>query len=216
MSDLTLVIGNKNYSSWSLRPWLLLRHVGLAFREVRILLDTPTFQSELAQWSPSGRVPTLKHGELAVWDSLAICEYACEIAGRGWPRDAQARAVARAISAEMHSGFQSLRGAWPMNVRGRGRRVPANESVLADIARIDASWNDCRERYGKPGGWLFGEFSVADAMYAPVVLRFRTYEPRLSPTARAYCDHVLADPALQEWIAASEAEPWVLSAGEVG
>lgn len=216
MSDLTLVIGNKNYSSWSLRPWLLLRHVGLAFREVQILLDTPTFKSELAQWSPAGRVPILKHGELAIWDSLAICEYACELTGRGWPRDSQVRAVARAISAEMHSGFQAMRGAWPMNIRAHQRRVTANEAVLADVSRIDASWSACRERYGGSGGWLFGDFSVADAMYAPVVLRFRTYEAPLSPIASAYCDHVLADPVLRDWISAAEAEPWVVPADEAG
>lgn len=214
--DLTLVIGNRNYSSWSLRPWMLLRALGLPFREVQVQLDTPEFRAEIARWSPAGRVPVLRDGNLCIWDSLAICEYVCEIAGRGWPRDRLARAHARSISAEMHSGFHALRSQWPMNVRAHRRRTTMTPELAADIARIDAIWADCRDRHAPQGPWLFGEYSVADAMYAPVVMRFRTYGAQLGVSAAAYHAHALADPILAEWIAAGEREPWIIAADEAG
>jgi glutathione S-transferase len=216
MSQLTLVIGNKNYSSWSLRPWMLLKHLQLEFREVQIPLDTPEFKDQVAQYGPSGRVPVLKHGDVTVWDSLAICEYLAEIAGQGWPVDRKARAVARAVCAEMHSGFTNLRMEWPMNARARNRRTPMTPGLEADMDRIDEIWMDCRRRFGAAGPWLFGEYSIADAMYAPVVLRFNTYRAQISDTARWYIATALADSALQEWVRAAQEEPWTNKDYEVG
>jgi glutathione S-transferase len=157
----------------------------------------------------------LEHGALRIWDSLAICEYAAELAGAGWPKDRAARAVARAVCAEMHAGFGALRSQWPMNARAEGRRTDPNADRAADIARIAELWNDCRTRFGANGPWLFGEYSVADAMYAPVVLRFRTYGARHEGAA-GYTSTVLADPALREWLAAAAAEPWFIEASEIG
>lgn len=216
MSDLTLVIGNKNYSSWSLRPWMLLKRLGLEFREVRIRLDTPTTKDEMEKYGPSGRVPVLLDGDLCIWDSLAICEYLAELAGRGWPREPAARAVARSVCAEMHSGFANLRTEWPMNARARNRRTITTPGLEADIDRVDEIWNDCRRRFGASGPWLFGDYSIADAMYAPVVLRFNTYGARISETARWYMAAVLEDAVLQSWLAASKAEAWTIEASEVG
>jgi len=217
MSDLTLVIGNKNYSSWSLRPWLLMKHLGLEFREMLIPLSQPASRDELDKHSPSGRVPVLRQGELCVWDSLAICEYVCELTGRGWPKAPGARAVARSVSAEMHSGFVNLRSEWPMNARARHRRTPMTPGLKADIDRVEEIWSDCRSRFGKSGGpWLFGEYSAADAMYAPVVLRFNTYGAQLSETARWYMAAVIEDPALQEWVRAAKEEPWTVDSEEIG
>jgi glutathione S-transferase len=216
LNELQLTIGNKNYSSWSLRPWILLRHLGLAFTERLIPLDTPEFARDISTISPTRRVPVLRHGELLIWDSLAICEYACELAGRGWPSARDARAVARAVCAEMHAGFSILRSQWPMNARALGRRTATNPERTADIARIEDLWADCRRRFGANGPWLFGEYSVADAMYAPVVLRLRTYGAHLRDTSAGYVDTVLADPPLREWLAAAEAESWTIEASEIG
>ena len=198
---LELVIGDKNLSSWSLRPWILLRHAGLEFDEIRLTLDTPQFQAAVARYSGARRVPVLVDGERRIWDSLAICEYVNELAGmKAWPDDMAARAHARAVSAEMHAGFQALRTAWSMRAALTGLNVPLDAAAAADVARIDAIWSDCRSRYAQDGPWLFGRYSVADAMYAPVALRFLTYGAALSPLARSYLDTVLADPPLQEWI----------------
>jgi glutathione S-transferase len=216
MAPLTLVIGNKNYSSWSLRPWLLLKHLEVPFEEVLVVLDTPSTREDIEKFSPSGRVPALRHGELTIWDSLAICEYVAELTGKGWPRAPDARAVARAVSAEMHSGFTHLRSLWPMNARARNRRTAMTAALEADIGRVDEIWNDCRARFGAAGPWLFGEYSIADAMYAPVVLRFNTYGASISPTARWYMASVLEDAALQEWLQAAKQESWTNSASEVG
>jgi glutathione S-transferase len=216
MNDLQLTIGNKNYSSWSLRPWILLKHLGLAFEERLIPLDTAEFARDIATISPTRRVPVLQHGSLLVWDSLAICEYACELAGRGWPRERDARAIARAVCAEMHAGFSILRSQWPMNARALGRRTAVNPECSADLARIEALWADCRGRFGAGGPWLFGEYSVADAMFAPVVLRMRTYGAHLQPVSTEYSATVLADGHLCEWLAAAEAESWTIEASEIG
>jgi glutathione S-transferase len=216
MSDLLLTIGNKNYSSWSLRPWLLLKHLGLPFGERLIPLDTPEFARDVGALSPTRRVPVLQHGPLLIWDSLAICEYACELAGRGWPADRAARAVARAACAEMHAGFSILRSQWPMNARATGRRTAPNPERTADVARIEDLWADCRNRFGTAGPWLFGEFSVADAMYAPVVLRLRTYGAQLRASSQQYVGTVLSDAYLRDWLAAAEAESWVIEASEIG
>lgn len=215
MNELRLYIGNKNYSSWSLRPWILMKHVGLDFDEEIIPLDTPDFARAIGSLSPTRRVPVLEHGGLRIWDSLAICEYACELAGTGWPKDRAARAVARSVCAEMHAGFGALRSQWPMNARAEGRRTAPNPERESDIARIVELWNDCRTRFGAAGPWLFGEYSVADAMYAPVVLRFRTYGAP-SPLTREYVSTVLADPHLGEWLAAAATESWTIEASEIG
>jgi glutathione S-transferase len=216
MPDLTLVIGNKNYSSWSLRPWMLLKHLQLPFDEVLIPLDTPEFKEKAEQYGPSGRVPILHHLGHRIWDSLAICEYLAELTSKGWPQDRHARAVARSVCAEMHSGFSNLRMEWPMNARARNRRTPLTPGLEEDIDRIDEMWNDCRRRFGAGGPWLFGVYSIADAMYAPVVLRFKTYGAQVSETARWYLATALEDPALQEWVQTAQSEEWTLPASEVG
>jgi len=216
MAPLTLVIGNKNYSGWSLRPWLFMKHVGLEFQELMVPLDTPETREQIDRYTPSGRVPVLRQGALCVWDSLAICEYIAELSGKGWPQAPEVRAVARAVCAEMHSGFSTLRSLWPMNARARNRRTAITAALEADIERIDEMWNDCRGRFGAGGPWLFGEYGVADAMYAPVVLRFNTYGARISQTARWYMASVLEDGPLQEWLQAAKQEPWTIAAEEVG
>jgi glutathione S-transferase len=211
-----LTMGNRNYSSWSLRPWLLMKHAGLEFAERVIPLDTPQFARDVAATSPTRRVPVLRHGALLVWDSLAICEYACELAGRGWPAARDARAVARAACAEMHSGFPALRSQWPMNARATGRKTAPSPERSAEIARIEELWADCRSQFGAGGPWLFGEYSVADAMYAPVVLRLRTYGATVSDATAAYMTAVLADAHLREWLAAAAAESWTIAESEIG
>lgn len=216
MPELTLVIGNKNYSPWSLRPWMLLKQLGLEFTEVLVRLDTPEFKDEIARHGPSGRVPVLRHGNLTIWDSLAICEYIAELAGRGWPVDREARAVARSVCAEMHSGFTNLRMEWPMNARARNRRPLMTPGLETDIDRIDEIWMDCRRRFGAGGPWLFGEYTIADAMYAPVVLRFNTYRAQISDMARWYIATALENAALQEWVRAAQEEPWTNKGYEVG
>lgn len=204
---LTLVIGSKNYSSWSLRAWIFLKHLGIDFDERVLTLYSPEFYEEIGKISPAQRVPVLLDGDLRIWDSLAICEYLVEKSGRGWPKDTAARAHARAISAEMHSGFQALRDACPFNARARNRHVPQTPELLASARRIDQLWEDCRRRFGRGGPWLFGEYSIADAMYAPVVLRFNTYGADLSAPSRDYSNTVLADPPLVDWLRAAESEP---------
>jgi glutathione S-transferase len=217
MAPLTLVIGNKNYSSWSLRAWLFMKHVGVEFEEILVALDSADTREQLERYGPSGRVPVLRQGKLCVWDSLAICEYVAELSGKGWPKAREARAVARSVCAEMHSGFTTLRSLWPMNARARNRRTAVTAALEADVERIDEIWNDCRVRFGKDDGpWLFGEYSVADAMYAPVVLRFNTYGAHVSQTARWYMATVLEDAALQEWLQAAKQEPWTIATDEVG
>ncbi len=217
MAALTLVVGSRNYSSWSLRPWLLMRHLGLEFDERQFHLDTPEFDAEIALVSPTRRVPVLVHGDFVVWESLAICEYASELAGgRGWPADPRLRALARAAAAEMHSGFGALRAACPMNARATGRQVPMTPPLARDLARVDALWSACRRDQGELGPWLFGAFSVADAMYAPVALRVRTYGLPLSSLAARYLDTMLGDAHLTAWIEAARRETRVIPHEEVG
>jgi glutathione S-transferase len=213
-----LVIGNKNYSSWSLRAWFLLREAGIEFEEVRIPLDTDTFAGEIATLSPAGRVPVLIRGDEHIWDSLAIAETVAEQwpDRQLWPDNAAARAHARSISAEMHSGFVALREAMPMNCRAMGRKVALPDPLAADIDRIFAIWSDCFHRYGSDGEWLFGKFSIADAMFAPVVMRFRTYGINLPESASVYPKRLLDSPAIQEWLLESESETEVISQEETG
>ena len=200
-----LVIGNKNYSSWSLRPWLAMKTLGIPFEEKRIPLDQPNTRQDMLKHNPAGKVPCLIDGKNTVWDSLAILEYLAEKHPQLWPADASARARARSVSAEMHSGFTSVRTNMPMNVRNRYPGKGRNAEVDAEIARIDEIWSAAK----KP--LLFGAFSAADAMFAPVVFRFRTYEPPLSAASRAYMDAMLALPAMREWIDAAQREAEVLA-----
>jgi glutathione S-transferase len=195
-----LVIGNRNYSSWSLRPWLAMKVLGLPFEEQRIPLYGPDSRRALQQYSPAGKVPCLVDGELRVWDSLAILEYLAERHPGLWPAERSLRARARSVSAEMHAGFPSLRQHMSMNIRKRHPGKGRTPEVLAEIARIVDIWGEAR------GPFLFGPFCAADAMYAPVVLRFRTYEVELPPVCRAYAERVLALPALQEWMRDAERE----------
>ncbi len=208
-SAYTLVIGTKALSSLSLRPWLLMREAGLAFEEIEIALRQPTTAAQIARHSPSGKVPLLKLGEgFSIWDSLAIAEFLAERHWDRtlWPQDLRARAEARAVSAEMHSGFADVRNVLPMEIAAKKPTPALDDAVQAQIARITAIWTDALERFGKDGGFLFGPFSIADAMYAPVVTRFETYGIHLPAIAQAYSQRILALPGLREWEAAAKAE----------
>ncbi|WP_372015658.1 glutathione S-transferase family protein [Pseudoxanthomonas sp. 10H] len=209
-----LVIGNRNYSSWSLRPWLLLRQAGVDFEELRLPLDTPEFAARIGGYSPTGRVPVLCDGHLRVWDSLAICEYASErwLDGRGWPADPAARAVARSAAAEMHSGFAALRTQLPMDSRRRPDGYRWDAAAQADIDRVQALWRELRSAHGGDGDFLCGAFGIVDAMYAPVAIRFAGYGVGLDAVGRAYADALLALPAMREWRAAAEGEVEVVAA----
>ncbi len=204
----TLIIGNKNYSSWSLRPWLLMRHHGVAFDEVRLPLDTPEFHAQIGRWSPTNRVPVLRDGELTVWDSLAICEYANDrwLQGRGWPAELETRAIARCAASEMHSGFTALRSQLPMNVCRQPNGYRWDADAERDIERVQALWRELRTRFGGQGDFLCGGFGIVDAMFAPVCVRFRGYGVRADDTASAYMDTIFALPAMREWEAAARAE----------
>lgn len=217
MAEITIFIGNKNYSSWSLRPWLALRQTGVAFEEVVIVLDQAQSAEDLRRHSPTGRVPVLRHGSLVIWESLAICEYLAERfpASRLWPADIAARAHARAVSNEMHAGFGDLRRSMPMDISRRWPLAGRFDRARADIERVTALWRECREKFGRSDGkesgdFLFGRFSIADAMFAPVATRFVTYGVPLDPVCAAYVHAVQAWPAMQEWTAAAAREPWVI------
>jgi glutathione S-transferase len=217
MADLTIYLGNKNYSSWSLRPWLVLKRTTVAFDEVVIPLYQSGSRETILKYSPSGRVPALHHGAVMVWESLAICEYLAESFPNFelWPKDPAARATARAVSAEMHAGFRALREHFPMNIRSIFANREFDPEIQADINRIMSIWRDCRARFGEgQGEFLFGNFGIADAMFAPVVTRFRTYKVELERDAEAYCDTMMAMPAMQEWVAAAKNEPMIVEAYE--
>ena len=201
-----LVIGDRNYSSWSLRPWLVLKQAGLPFEEIPVRLREPGTKAEILKHSPSGKVPCLIDGETVIWDSLAICEYLAEKAPALWPAEAKVRAEARAVSAEMHSGFTSLRHDLPMEVSAYKPHDRRTAGADADIPRIVSIWQGCRKRFGAHGPFLFGTFSIADAMYAPVVWRFLTYAVSLPPEAKAWMEMMAALPAMQDWRAGAVAE----------
>ena len=204
----TLLIGNKNYSSWSLRPWLLLYAFGVPFTEERHVFDTPEFAAEIQsrKRSPNGKVPVLVDADIKVWDSLAISEYLAERHAGMWPTDAAARAHARCACAEMHSGFLAVRNWMPMNVRRSYPIAVPREDVQKDIDRIQALWTEAREKFGSDGAYLYGKFSVADAYFAPVVFRFNTYGVKCSPNVAEYVKAMLDHPSMQQWIADSNAE----------
>ncbi|MFZ5781897.1 MAG: glutathione S-transferase family protein [Pseudomonadota bacterium] len=220
MADFTLVIGNKNYSSWSLRGWLMARIAGIEFEEVVVPLDLPETQPTIRKYSPSGRVPVLMHRGLAVWESLAIGEYLNDLKPEAglWPSAVAARAHARSISTEMHAGFAELREKMPMNIRASYPAKAQTSTVRAEIERITSIWRDCRKRFSgaspKDDGFLFGQISAADAMFAPVVTRLKTYSVPLDSDTDAYCKAVLAYPAMKEWVDAAKNEPWLIAAYE--
>lgn len=206
-AGLKLAIGNKNYSSWSMRPWVAMKAVGIQFEEIRIPLGTPETSMRIAELSPAGRLPILIDGDLTVWDSLAICEYLAEQFPERqlWPQDGAARAIARSVCAEMHSGFTGLRTAMWMNIRARFPGKGRTPEAQADIGRISEIWETCFARSGAHE-YLFGDFSIADAYFAPVVMRFRTYSVSLGPALDAYADRVAAHPAVCAWVDGALAE----------
>jgi glutathione S-transferase len=214
---LHLIIGNKNYSSWSLRPWLAMKVADIAFTETVISLDDADFKTRVRGASAAGQVPVLQDGEVTIWESLAILEYLAEKfpAAGLWPRAAAARGHARAAAAEMHSGFVPLRRLLPMNMSRPVKPHPLDEAAAANVARIDALWCQCRERFGAGGPFLYGGFCATDAMYAPVVSRLHTYAVEVSPKAREYMGAVMALPAWREWSEAARRESWILPRNEV-
>lgn len=221
MSEFTIYLGNKNYSSWSLRGWLMVRAAGVEFDEVVIPLRQPGSQDEIRRFSPSGRVPVLHHGERKVWETLAIGEYLAELVPdrRLWPAEAEARTLARCVSAEMHAGFSALREGMPMNVRGSAPGKGISTEVQQDINRIAAIWRDCRSHFGAnaddDAGFLFGAFTIADAMYAPVVSRLITYAVDMEADARAYVDAVWSSPEMKDWRRDAGNEPQIIEDWEL-
>jgi glutathione S-transferase len=219
MAKPLLVIGNKNYSSWSLRPYMALKMAGVNFDERLVRLLVPETPKLLAPFMAAGKLPLLVHNGLVVWDTLAIIEYAAETwpAKNLWPKNRNARARARSISAEMHSSFGALRNACPMNLRRNKKPPPGGVTagIAKDVARIESIWADCRKQFGKSGPFLFSKFSAADAMFAPVCARFETFAIPVSKASRAYMDAVLATPAFQQWKADAAKEPWVIAEDEV-
>jgi glutathione S-transferase len=214
MTKLTLYVANKNYSSWSFRPWLALEACGIPFEDVLIPFDYPAGNPKLKDISPTGQVPVLHHGDVRVWQSLAIIEYAAELfpdAGL-WPSDPAERAVARAYSMEMLSGFRALRSACPMNIRREKRAIDLPEGVMDDVERIETIWREAVARSGGP--FLFGRFTAADAMFAPVVNRFEVYDLTRNPGSLEYMDAVKTHPAFQKWQEAALKETWIVPEGE--
>jgi glutathione S-transferase len=214
---LTLLIGNKNYSSWSMRPWIAMKVAGIAFEEEVISLDAKDFKARVTKISGTGKVPALADGDVHVWESLAILDYLAETfpQARLWPADPKARAHARAVAAEMHAGFVPLRRHCPMNMWRPPKVRQLTPEAAADVRRVEVIWTDCRTRFGGEGPFLFGGFGAADAMYAPVVSRFETYAIDVGPVARAYMQAVQALPSWKEWRTAALKETWVLPQNEV-
>ncbi len=217
MSNLTLIIGNKNYSSWSLRPWIFMRHFGIEFQEKRIPLFTESTDRELAPYFSDCKVPVLLDGDYVVWDSLSILEYLSEnyLDSRGWPADVKACAFARSVSAEMHSSFANLRNELPMNCRKKFSNITLSDNAAREIGRITQIWRRCQTDFGADGEWLFGDFSVADAMYAPIALRFEGYGIPLAEADKSYVQQVLNHPGIVEWIASGKQEKEVIEMYEL-
>ncbi|MBB4954968.1 glutathione S-transferase [Agrobacterium vitis] len=214
MTELTLYIANKNYSSWSLRPWIAMTAAGIVFDEKLIRFDFPAGNPGIKAVSPTGQVPVLVHGDVKVWESLAIIEYVAELFPEApiWPKSASDRAIARAISLEMVSGFRALRNACPMNFRRPPRPIGTTAAVMADVQRIETIWHELIARSGGP--FLFGAFSAADAMFAPVVNRFSAYQLTQNAASLTYMEHIQAHPAWVKWRDAALAEPWIVPEDE--
>lgn len=217
MPGLTLIIGNKNYSSWSLRPWVFMQQNKIAFTEKRVLLSTDTTAQELSQYGSDRKVPVLQDGDLLVWDSLSILEYLSEkyLKSKGWPEEANARAVARSISAEMHSSFVNVRNELPMNCRKKFQNIRVSAKAAGEIERIVTLWRNCRSKFAAAGEWLFGDYSIADAMFAPIALRLAGYSIPLAGVEEAYVRSVLNQPCIMKWIAAGKLEKEVISEDEI-
>ena len=211
-----LILGNKNYSSWSMRPWLALKKAGIDFEEIVISLYKGDYKAELKPYSPSGKVPVLITDEVTICDSLAICEYAAEIVPALWPQDQPTRALARSISHEMHSGFAAIRNAMPMNCRANNRKIALSAEINDELSRIETIWSQCLETHSVKGPWLFGTFTIADAMYAPIVARASTYSISLNQSCNEYMQHVLNDDHVKQWYQASASEVDVIEAAETG
>ncbi|MBV8848854.1 MAG: glutathione S-transferase family protein [Methylobacteriaceae bacterium] len=207
---LMLVLANKGHSSWSMRPWMVLKHFEIPFEEIVIPMNRPETRAEMLKHAPTGKCPSLRDGSINVWDSLAIIEYLAETYPTFpiWPRGTEARTHARSLSAEMHSGFNALRSECPMNIRRPRRAIKVSDQALADVKRIDEAFGEARKRFGGAGTFLFGEFSAADAMFAPVVNRFDTYDLPVSDATRAYMAAMKALPAWRQWERDAHAEPW--------
>jgi glutathione S-transferase len=217
MSNLTLVIGNKNYSSWSLRPWIFLRHHNIGFNEKRIPLLVETTKQALKEYNSDYKVPILKDNNFIIWDSLSILEYISEVYlnGAGWPKDTISRAVARSVCAEMHSSFFNIRNDMPMNCRKKFNPIPLSHETIHEVDRIQYLWKQCRSEFGGDGKWLFGRFSIADAMFAPIALRFSGYSIPLDGLAAEYTEQVLQLPELIEWVDAARLEPEIIESCEI-
>ena len=217
MSILTLIIGNKNYSSWSLRPWILMKHFQVNFKEKRIALFTDNTTDELTAYDSDLKVPILQDDDLVVWDSFSILEYISEqyLEGRGWPADKNARSIARSISSEMHSSYSNIRNELPMNCRKKFENIQLSQDATREVQRIKELWRKCRTEYGSKGEWLFGEYSIADAMFSPIALRFDGYNIRLGGVEANYIKSVLGHPAIVEWVEAGKLEKEVIEAAEI-
>ena len=217
MAKATLVIGNKNYSSWSLRPFMAMAMADIDFDEKFIRFGEPRFSREVKKISKAGQVPVLLHNGLTIWDTMAIMEYLAETwPDRNlWPKTKAARSLARSACAELHAGFKNLRSACPMNLRRPQRPVPMNAEIFADVARLEALWRQCRKEHGKGGPFLFGKFSIADAMFTPIVTRLETFDIKVAEDTQHYMNAVLATPAFHEWKAAALKEKWIVAEDEV-
>lgn len=212
----TLYLGTKNYSSWSLRPWLAAKKAGIDFQEVIIDFDLPDTKQKMLEVSSSGKVPVWVEPELVIWDSLAICEYLAELSPNLWPKAKKARAIARSVSAEMHSGFTALRSEMGMNVRAHQRKIEISDAAKYDLKRIEQIWTELRKQCAGQGEWLFGEFSIADAMFAPVAIRLEAYAVEISPVMQAYKNTFYRDPEFQKWIKDAEQDQLVVARLECG
>ena len=217
MAKAVLVIGNKNYSSWSLRPFMAMAMADIDFDEKFIRFGEPRFSREVKKISKAGQVPVLLHNGLTIWDTMSIMEYLAETwPDRNlWPKTKSARALARSACAELHAGFKNLRNACPMNLRRPQRAVPMNAAILADVARLESLWRQCRKEHGKGGPFLFGKFGIADAMFAPVVTRLETFDIKVAEDTQHYMNAVLATPAFHDWKAAALKEKWIVAEDEV-
>jgi len=217
MPKLTLIIGNKNYSSWSLRPWVFMKHHQIDFDEKKIFLDTKTTDEELSQYNSGTKVPVLQDRNFEIWDSLAILEYVSEqyCKSGGWPSEPSARAMARSVSAEMHSSFYDLRCELPMNCRKQFDSIKLSVAAEGDVERVKELWRQCREKFGSNGEWLFGKYSIADAMFAPIALRFAGYGISLNGVGKDYVQSVLNHPSIVEWIEAAKAEKQIIDSDEI-